>query len=117
MKSWLVAAPVHGWADVARLPWVNLVDVRALPDRSGLYIVSVCSRVLYVGIAMASLRKRWRQHHRAHVFATLTDVRVSYVEIPDGPRLWRAEEAAEDGLRPVLNGTRVGTLPPPQSPA
>jgi hypothetical protein len=111
MKAWLATAPVHTMEDVGQLPSVPLESVRLLPDTSGLYIVMADGQAIYVGIAMASLRRRWKQHHRAYVFKEIPGVRVAYLEIEDGPPLWRAEEAACDGLSPVLNGTPVGTRP------
>ena len=47
------------------LPSVAFEEIRQLPDLPGLYFVlSDTKELLYVGRA-GSLKKRWRQHHRA----------------------------------------------------
>ena len=86
------------------LPSVAFEEIRQLPDLPGLYFVlSDTKELLYVGRA-GSLKKRWRQHHRAVQLAELEGVTVAWLRVDDPKLLDDAERLLIKCLTPKLNG-------------
>jgi hypothetical protein len=104
----LVSLPI---ADLPALPALSLVDRGLLPDCPAVYFVldETCT-VLYVGYT-ASLRDRWKNHHRLESFRQLEPIRIAWLAVDDAARLSTFEQDFIEQLNPPFNVQRRHGLP------
>jgi hypothetical protein len=84
------------------LPSKPIDRLGELPDGAGIYYVTACWRVFYVGKSK-NLRQRWKTHHRHPEFAALQPFgRLHYRRLPLN-RLHTYELTEIRRLRPLWN--------------
>jgi len=94
--------------ELRSLPCVRLCDLELLPEFPGVYFVVSGENVLYIGKAEASIRSRWRQHHRKSQLVEFKDAVIYCKEARCSKQELKAlEDAAILKFRPSLNQNRI----------
>lgn len=93
--------------DLSTLPSVTLERRCELPQESGIYFAIDTENVVqYIGLSK-NIQRRWLQHHRYDVLATIDGVRIAYLLVSDVTLLPEIEAALIEWFQPILNGKRL----------
>jgi GIY-YIG catalytic domain len=94
------------------LPNINLLERKALPECSVIYLAITGEQVLYIGLA-TNLRKRWQNHHRLPQLTAIgkrCEVRLYWLACPS-EQLAELETQYIDYYCPAFNQSKVPNQP------
>ena len=97
--------------DVRSLPSVAFEHRHALPDLMAVYVVvGESANIWYVG-STASLRTRWKSHHRRFQMKRVDRARIHWCQVDDPSALRETEAEWINRLEPSLNRQPVTDRP------